>query len=166
MYLKMKVYGFTLDSIAQMPVVLLKDAEEKHTLPIWINTMEAATIAVELISRDISSESGCSDLLTKILSQMKLKVDRITIDDLRDGVFDVSIIFAGENKEMKVNARPSEALVMTLKYGIPVHISEHVLAEASMLQVADDSIFDGTDERRFVDFLESLDPKDLGKYPM
>jgi bifunctional DNase/RNase len=68
MYIEMKVSGFTLDSIAQMPLVLLKDANEAHALPIWINTMDAVSIAAELISRDMSAESGCSDLLTKLLA--------------------------------------------------------------------------------------------------
>ena len=166
MYVKMKVNGFTLDSIAQMPVVLLKDADEGYALPIWINTMDAVSIAAELISRDMSAESGCSDLLTKLLSQMRLKVDKINIDDLSDGVFDVSIVFAGECEEIKLSVRPSEAVVMALKYDIPVHVAEHVLSQSLVMPTSDQSIFDGSDERRFVDFLESLDPKDLGKYPM
>lgn len=166
MYLLMQVYGFTLDSIAQMPVVLLKDAEEKHTLPIWINSLEAVSIAAEMISRDVSVESGCADLLTKLLAQMNLKVDKITIDDLKDGVFDATILFAREAEVVKVTASPSEALVMALKYGMPLHISLHVLAQAATVQASDEIIFDDTDGRRFVDFLENLDPKDLGRYPM
>jgi len=166
MYVEMKVNGFTLDSIAQMPVVLLKDADEGYALPIWINTMDAVSIAAELISRDMSAESGCSDLLTKLLSQMRLKVDKINIDDLSDGVFDVSIVFAGECEEIKLSVRPSEAVVMALKYDIPVYVAEHVLSQSLVMPTSDQSIFDGSDERRFVDFLESLDPKDLGKYPM
>jgi hypothetical protein len=166
MYVEMKVNGFTLDSIAQMPVVLLKDSDEGYALPIWINTMDAVSIAAELISRDMSAESGCSDLLTKLLSQMRLKVDKINIDDLNDGVFDVSIVFAGECEEIKLSVRPSEAVVMALKYDIPVHVAEHVLSQSLVMPTSDQSIFDGSDERRFVDFLESLDPKDLGKYPM
>ena len=166
MYVEMKVNGFTLDSIAQMPVVLLKDADEGYALPIWINTMDAVSIAAELISRDMSAESGCSDLLTKLLSQMRLKIDKISIDDLKDGVFDVSIVFAGEREKIKLSVRPSEAVVIALKYDIPVHVAEHVLSQSLVMPTSDQSIFDGSDERRFVDFLESLDPKDLGKYPM
>ena len=166
MYLLMQVYGFTLDSIAQMPVVILKDAEEKHTLPIWINSLEAVSIAAEMIGRDVSVESGCADLLTKLLAQMNWKVDKITIDDLKDGVFDATILFACEAEVVKVTARPSEALVMALKYGMPLHISLHVLAKAATVQASDEIIFDDTDGRRFVDFLENLDPKDLGRYPM
>jgi bifunctional DNase/RNase len=166
MYIEMKVNGFTLDSIAQMPLVLLKDVNKAHALPIWINTMDAVSIAAELISRDMSAESGCSDLLTKLLSQMRLKIDKISIDDLNDVVFDVSIVFAGEREEIKLSVRPSEAVVMALKYDIPLHVAKHVLSQCSVMPTSDQNVFDGSDERRFVDFLESLDPKDLGKYPM
>jgi hypothetical protein len=35
-----------------------------------------------------------------------------------------------------------------------------------MLAMADETIARENDARRFVDFLENLDPADLGKYPM
>ena len=117
MYVEMKVSGFTLDSIAQMPLVLLKDANEAHALPIWINTMDAVSIAAELISRDMSAESGCSDLLTKLLSQMRLKIDKISIDDLKDGVFDVSIVFAGEREKISAHGAAGFFRVSHRGYG-------------------------------------------------
>jgi bifunctional DNase/RNase len=166
MYLEMNVQGFTLDSIAQMPVVILKDMEEKHALPIWISTLDAASLAAELINRDMSQETGFSNLLTKIISQMELVVERIAIDDLCDGLFKVAIIFSGEHKKIKISARPVEAIIMAMKYGMSLHIAEHVLSKSSKTQSGTDYVFDNNDERRFVNLLESLDPEDLGIYPM
>lgn len=166
MYLEMKVCGFTLDSFAQMPVVLLKDAEEKNTLPIWISSMDAVSLAAELISRDMSVESGCCELMTKLMDQMCMKVDRITIDSLIDGVFDISIFFSGTGKEIRINVRPNEAVIMALKYDMPMHIAEEVIAQASVLTAMDEDIVIEHDASRYIDFLENLDPKDLGKYPI
>jgi bifunctional DNase/RNase len=166
MYLEMNIQEFTLDSIAQMPVVILKDKEDKHVLPIWISTLDAASLAAELINRDLSQENGCLDLLTKILSQMELVVDRIAFDDLCDGLFKVTIILSKECKKIKISARPVEALVMAIKYGMPLHIAEHVLIKSTKEQIGTDYVFDSSDERRFVNLLEGLDPEDLGVYPM
>jgi hypothetical protein len=51
--LEIKICGVTLDSITQMTVVLLKDSQGDHTLPIFMNTVGAVSINAELISRDV-----------------------------------------------------------------------------------------------------------------
>lgn len=166
MYLEMKVCRFTLDSFAQMPVVFLKDAEEKNTLPIWINSMDAVSLAAELISKDMSVEGGCCELMTKLMDQLCLKVDRITIDSLNNGIFDIFIFFFGNGKEISIKVRPCEALIMALKYNMSVHVAKRVIAQASVLTATDEEINIDIDASRYIDFLESLDLKDFGKYPM
>ena len=113
MYLEMKVCGFTIDSLARLPVVILKDAGEKNTLPIWINSTEAVSLAAQLISRDMSVQSGCCELMTKLMDQLRLKVARTAV----------------------LNT-PGEDLDSTI------------------------------DASRYIDFLENLDPKKMGSYPM
>ena len=166
MYLEMKVCGFTVDSLARLPVVILKDDGEKNTLPIWINSTEAVSLAAQMISRDMSVQSGCGELMTKLLVQLRLKVARIAIDDINDGGFDISIQFAGRGKQVTIKARPSEALMMALKFDMNIFISEEVVARAAVLNVPGEDL-DGTiDASRYIDFLENLDPKKMGSYPM
>ena len=61
MYYKMKIYGFALDAIAQMPVIILKDDAGLNSVPIWIGQQESVSVAVELINRDLSVQSGRGD---------------------------------------------------------------------------------------------------------
>ena len=166
MYHKMKVFGFTLDTIAQRPVVILKDAEDNNTVPIWISSLEAASIAAELISCDVSSQNGRGDLLSALLEKMGMGVATISIDNLRDGVFTASVGFSSEGGEIRLDVRPYEALIISLKYKQPVMVADEVMARASMLAMDDETIARENDARRFVDFLENLDPAELGKYPM
>ena len=72
MYHKMKVFGFTLDTIAQRPVVILKDAEDLNTVPIWIGSLEAVSIAAELVSCDLSSQNGRGDLLSLLMEKLAI----------------------------------------------------------------------------------------------
>lgn len=166
MYHKMKVFGFTLDTLAHRPVVILKDAEDTHTVPIWISSLEAVSIAAELISCDVSSQHGRGDLLSLLLEKITMEVARISIDSLNDGVFTASVTFRRESGEVRINVRPSEALIISLKFRLPVMVTDEVMARASMLAMTDETIARENDARRFVDFLENLDPADLGKYPM
>jgi len=166
MYHKMKVFGFTLDTIAQRPVVILKDAEDANSVPIWISSMEAVSIAAELISSDISAQNGRGDLLSKLLEKMEMKVTMISIDTLNDGIFSASVTVCSEAGEIRLNVKPFEALIVSLKYRLPVMVADEVMARGSMLAMNDETIARENDARRFIDFLENLQPADLGKYPM
>jgi bifunctional DNase/RNase len=163
---EMTVRGFALDSIAQMPMVLLKDAEENHTLPIWFSTMEAVAIAAELINRDALAESGCADLMTTLFSKLRVELDRIAIEGMNGSLFESWVYFSASGEEIRVKVRACEAIVLALKHAMPIRVAEAVLAEASMLDLCDEEGLGGAAACRFVDLLESLDPKDMGKYPM
>ncbi|KAF0220263.1 MAG: hypothetical protein FD174_1343 [Geobacteraceae bacterium] len=166
MYHEMTVFGFTLDSVAHRPVVILKDVKDSNTVPIWISAMEAVSIAAELMSRDISCQSGRGDLLTILFEQTGMKVARIAIESLNNGIFKASVSFIINGDEFKVDVRTCDALITALKYKLPVMVAEDVVARASMDALTDETIAQEHDARRFVDFLEDLDPADLGKYPM
>ncbi|WP_306533159.1 bifunctional nuclease family protein [Geobacter sp.] len=166
MYLKMSIYGFALDSIAQMPVVLLKDADEANTIPIWINSTDALYIVAELIRHDASAKSDRKDLLSALLGHLDAEVEEIVIEDMKDGLFDASVGVALDGETVKLDVRISEALVLALKHSLPVMVAEHLLHKISLCDGETDERFTDADARRFVDFLENLDPADLGKYPM
>jgi bifunctional DNase/RNase len=57
-------------------------------------------------------------------------------------------------------------MITALKYKLPVMVHEEVIKQASMLDLNEGNFSRETDARRFVDFLENLDPAALGKYPM
>jgi bifunctional DNase/RNase len=131
-YLTMSIHGFALDSIAQMPVVLLKDADETKTLPIWINSTDALYIVAELVRHDASVKSDRKDLLSALLDHLGTHVTGVVIDDIKDGLATASV----------------------------------ELLDRVTSAVGTEAQFSEADERRFVDFLDGLDPSALGKYPM
>lgn len=163
---EMTVYGFTVDSIANMPVVILKDAEGENTVPIWISPEDAVSIAAELIKGDISSKSGRNDLMFNLLERVGLTLAKVVVEDIKDSIFEFSVRFVREGEEIKVDVKPSEALVISLRSKLPVLISEELLARASTLTLGGDNLGRETNARRFVDFLENLNPEEMGKYPM
>jgi len=165
-YHEMKVFGFTLDTLAQRPVVILKDAGENNSIPIWIGSMEAVSIVAELIRSDISTKTGGGDLLTKLLEKLEMRVVKISIETLNDGAFAATVTMGCETGDIRLDVRPYEALVFSLKYDLPVMVSDEVMARGSMVAMNDEAIARENDARRFIDFLEKLDPSDLGKYPM
>lgn len=163
---EMNVSCFAMDSVARMPMVLLKDEMGINTLPIWFSGTEAVAIAAELISRDALAESGCKDLLTSLFGHLQMEIDRIAIEGMNGAVFDVFVYFSRQGEEIRVRIRPCEAVVMALKHSLPIHVSDEVLSRAAMPEEDELEGFGAYDAGRFAEFLESLDPKDMGKYPM
>ncbi|SRR6266540_1539502 len=166
MYLEMKVFGFTMDSIADRPVVILKDTEDKHTIPVWLNSSEALSIAAELILWETTGRSGRKDLMTLLMAHTDTELASIVIESLKDGAFTAMVKFIRSGEELLVDVRPCEAIVAALKYKMPIMVAEEVLASASVVAMTDEDVAREQNARRLVDFLENLDTATLGKYPM
>lgn len=165
-YLQMDVQGFLLDSASQSPMVLLKNEKEDLSFPIWLTTLESVAIAAELINRDAVAERGCRDLITRLFEKMRVEVRCISIDALRGNVLDSSMTFSREGEEIQVKVRACEAIVMAVKYALPVQVAREVLEEASNLDLDPEEGLGEKDAGRLIRMLEEMDPKDMGKYPM
>jgi len=48
MMIKMEIFGLAMDEKTNMPLVILKDSEDKYILPIWIGALEAMAISMPL----------------------------------------------------------------------------------------------------------------------
>lgn len=166
MYIEMKVFGFALDSIAQLPMILLKDADERHTIPVWIGTSESVSFAAEFLGREVALRNGRKDLLGSLMERLGMHIERIVIESLTDGVFTASVrLAAADGEEVRLEVHVSEAMLLSLRYRMPILVDSELLAQASTLDMSDD-IAEETNARRFIDFLDQLDPTTLGKYPM
>jgi uncharacterized protein len=166
MYLEMKVFGFTMDSIANRPVVILKDAKENNTVPIWLSTNEALSIASELVLWDSSGQGGRKDLMTLLMARTDTVIGSIVVEGLKDGAFTAVVKFIRNGEELPVVVRPCEAITAALKYKMPILVAEEVLERATVLAMSEEELARENNARRFVEFLENLDPATLGKYPM
>lgn len=166
MYHEMKVFGLALDPLTQRPLVILKDLQEQTSVPVWISNMEVVAIAAELISRDIASQSGRVDLLSVMMQEMGIEIKTILMESLNDGTITATINFIKGEEEVRVNVRPSEALIMALKHRFLVKVSDEVVVRASLVDMNDDAVMRESNARRYADFLDNLDPADMGKYPM
>ena len=166
MFITMKVHGFTLDSIAQMPIVILKDEGEQYTLPLWISAVEAVSMAAELIGRDVFSKTGRNDLFSLLLERLEMSVERLLIESSPAGSNAAMVVFAATDGELEVDVRLTDVLVLAIKYGMPIMVSDEVLERGRVDEAAEEKGITELDARRFIDFLEKMDPTDMNKYPM
>lgn len=166
MYLEMKVFGFALDAIAQMPVIILKDAEEKYAVPVWINASESISFAAQFVGREVSPRNSRKDVFTTLVEQLGMTVSSIMIESLRDGIFTASVRVMKEDEEIRLELHVVEAMLLSLKYQMPVLVNDELLTQVSSLDMNEEGFAKENNARRFVDFLDHMDPAAMGKYPM
>lgn len=162
MWVEMKVRGLALDPVSNMPIIILRDEEEKRSLPIWVGIYEANAIALEL--EKISTPRPMThDLIKNIVESVEAKVEKIVVNDLRDNTFFALIHLLLGEEEITVDSRPSDAIALALRMGAPIFVEEDVVKRAKSVDVAPK---ESDDQEKLKEWLENLKPEDFGKYKM
>lgn len=167
MGIEMKVFGLTIDPFTNAPIVILKDLEEKHALPIWIGVLEASAIAAELEKLQFPRPMT-HDLLRNILMEINATVSRVEVVDLKDNVYYANIHLELGRKRYVIDARPSDAIALALRTDSSIYVAEHVLEKSKKVDMRKKASTKGDKEERdkWLELLENLSPEDLGKYKM
>ncbi len=151
-----------MDPASNTPIVLLKTEEGEKTLPIWIGLLEATSIAAAL--QEIQFDRPMTHDLFKNLTQiMDLHINRIDICDLKENTFFAEIHFVSKNGSFTMDARPSDAIALALRFKAPIFVDEQVIQKSTINQSSE--ILDESEEgKKWADYLENLSPDDFGKY--
>lgn len=157
----MTIKGLMIDPITNMPIVILKDREGDRVLPIWVGVFEANAIALQ-IENIATPRPMTHDLLRNILSEIDADVQRIVVCELKENTFYAMIYLDREGQTMAVDARPSDAIALALRTKAPIFVEDAVVESAKGLDLSKDT----TDSERLQQWLEGLNPDDLGKYKM
>jgi bifunctional DNase/RNase len=161
MFVEMTVKGLTLDPLTNMPIVILKDMEDKHVLPIWIGLFEANAIALEL-EKITTPRPMTHDLIRDIITGMNATVTKIIVNDLKNNTFYAVIHLSLDGNNIVIDSRPSDAIALALRIGAPIYVSIEVVNKARSIDMTKES--EDTDQLK--EWLENLKPEDFGKYQM
>lgn len=108
--------------------LLLKEIDGERQLPIIIGQFEAQSIALEM--EGIKPPRPLThDLIKNIIDTLGLEITDVVINDLREGTFYATITVDGQ----QIDSRPSDAIALAVRCGIPIYVSEKVMQEASFL---------------------------------
>ena len=161
MSIEMKIKGLMIDPITQMPIIILKDPNGDAVLPIWVGLFEANAIALQ-IEKIATPRPMTHDLLKNLLAQLEAKILKIVISDLKENTFYAIIHLSHRGGALTVDSRPSDAIALALRADAPIFVEEDVITRAKTI----DMTRDAGESDRLRQWLEKLDPEDLGKYEM
>jgi len=170
--IKMSVSGLTLDPATKSPIVVLRDADNKLNLPIWIGLLEATAIATELEGVE-TARPMTHDLLRNLIDELGARVEHIEISDLRDNTYYARIhIRVGDGAKV-IDSRPSDAISLALRVKSPIYVARKVLeASQSVIRTGAgdeegnaEGDLSGVSRDKWAEILEKMSPDDF-KYKM
>ncbi len=113
--------------------LILEEEEGNRRLPIIIGRFEAQAIAIE-IEKVTSTRPMTHDLFKSLATQFQFKLNEVIISDLREGIFYAEMIYVDERegKKVIVDARPSDAIAIGLRFDAPIFTTDTIMREAGI----------------------------------
>jgi bifunctional DNase/RNase len=112
--------------------LVLGEETGNRRLPIIIGMFEAQAIAIE-IEKIVPNRPMTHDLFRSFASSFKFSVIEIIISDLKEGVFYAKIVCTDGIKKTEIDARPSDAIAIGLRFNVPIYTYEAILSEAGIV---------------------------------
>ena len=120
--------------------------------------------------------------MNSVIDTLGAAVNSIIVNDLKNDTFFAKVILEIDGKQVEVDSRPSDALALAVRTGVPIFADESVLDKAGILLDGETGkpIFDEKDEvegkptrvndeemkkkmSAFYDFINTLDLDDFDK---
>ncbi len=160
---KVSIAGLTMDPASNTPIIILKSEEHDQAIPIWIGLLEATSIASAL--QDIKYERPMThDLFKNFSDTLHISITKVEVCDLKDSTFYARIYFASKDSNFDIDARPSDAIALALRFNAPIYVEDAVMQQ-SKISDGEAEILDTSEEgKKWADYLENLSPDDFGKY--
>jgi bifunctional DNase/RNase len=157
---EMQIRGLMMDPVTNMPIIVLKDVASDLVLPIWVGIFEANAIALEL-EKTAMPRPMTHDLLQNMARGLNAEVRKVVVSELRDDTFYAVIWIDHAGETVTMDARPSDAIALALRWDCPIYVNRDVL-ESSKQVVSAQNV--NADEMRR--WLEGLNDDDMGRYKM
>jgi len=131
-YVPVNVKGVYFVSTITGPqaVVFLSDNGDQM-VPIYIGPAEAISIDVAL-RKETTPRPMTHDLLKTVMDNFSIGIDRIIIDDLDEQVFYARLMLRNTNKEVEVDARPSDCIALAVRTNASIFIERSIMEKVSI----------------------------------
>jgi bifunctional DNase/RNase len=108
--------------------LILKEVNGARRLPIIIGAFEAQSIALEM--EGIKPPRPLThDLLKNVMDSLGVSLNDVFINELRDGTFYAKLSLDSQ----EVDSRPSDAIALAVRYGVPIYVADKVMDEAAFV---------------------------------
>lgn len=153
---EMTVESVRINLATQQRVVILKASKQERYLFIWIAHAEAYAIAVELQGTN-PPRPLTHDLLKNIVSELGAKIVSIVISDLIEDIFYARIVLDVAGRHVEIDARPSDAIALSVRAKTAIYVEDSVLERAGMTLDTSEEQISPRSEKKYEEQDENLD---------
>ena len=134
--------------------ILLKDVAGDDCISLSVGSFEAQSIALALESIE-QRRPMTHDLICHLLSETGFSLKSVRITELKDGVF-YSVIDLKSKKygSYNIDARPSDAIAISLRENAPILISEKLIKNTSAHRNSFSRLDNNIDDRNLLNNLK------------
>lgn len=157
MLIEMAIRGLMMDPVTNLPIVILRDLDGQRVLPIWVGAVEANAVALQ-IENVTPARPLTHDLIRNLLTEFGAVLERVVIHDLKDSTFYAYLELKRDGEYIRIDVRPSDGLALALRTKAPIYVHPRVIERATSNEISTED----ADKERLQQWLESLDPDDLG----
>lgn len=144
-----------------------------RALSIQTGAYEAAAIGHGIDTDKAAARPIAHDLMLRTVQELGAKVERVEINRWESPVFYADVVLdcggetGGDNnsrsREIKIDARPSDALALATRSNAPIYVEDEVMNRAGSISLQSDADPDSAQEEleRFDEFVQNLSPDDF-----
>lgn len=159
---EMELVGVRVEAPSNSPVVVLREmGGSRRILPIFIGAQEATAIAFAL-EEVVTLRPMTHDLFRNVLEELGVTLEKVTVTEIRDGVFHAELELNAADGIHTISSRSSDAIALAARTGSPIHASDELLSEAGFVE---ESVVDVAEDpqvvEEFREFIDSVNPEDF-----
>lgn len=130
--------------------VIVKPEFKDKVIPIFVGPSEAYAISSVLQNEKAERPVG-ADLLRSVIEAIGASVNKVFINDFHGGTFYSRVYVTGKHLAsglLELDARPSDALALAVRFSSPVYVAEHVydrtaIAPKTLRSAHNDALYTG-----------------------
>jgi len=134
-----EVGGIGMNPLAQSAAVLLYAEAENLVLPIFIGNAEAGAIS-RYLDGVHTPRPMTHDLISNLLDVFGGQLERVIVSDFRDSTYFALLVIRLDDKTIRVDARPSDAIAVALKQGALIEVERKVMDALGYIQDGDEFV--------------------------
>lgn len=136
--IEMEIFGLTTSTrTSSAYALILMEVDGNRRLPIIIGSYEAQAIALEM-EHIKPPRPMTHDITMQIIKDMGGTIEYVYVHHLKEGTFYATILVQGVTQQYDIDARPSDAIALAVRFGCPIYVSHDVLEEAGIVQPEQD----------------------------
>ena len=119
------------ENISGHQIIILGEKDGNRVFPIYIGFYEA--FAMDNAVRKVKTIRPMThDLIWNIIDGIGVELIRVVVDELKNDTFFGKLIIKDHNeREIIIDSRPSDAIVLASKRNVPIFVEDQVLSEVS-----------------------------------